>query len=218
VLPDRRCKTSSADGFTLLELLIAITLLALIVAIMMGAMRLAARSVEVGEKKTEAQERLRTAAYIMDAQIQSQLPLTMEGEAGNAYYFRGDNRALRLATPYSIWSGGRGYVIVDYHIETADGGGQTLFADEQTPGIEGKRTTRLFTDASEMSFEYYFQGPADEAGQWLKQWREETTIPERVRLHIRYGSQTLSFLFPVRARGETALTPMTPGASGLLKK
>ncbi len=196
-------------GFTLLELLIAMTLLTLIVTITMGAMRLASRSVEAGEGRMEIQERFRMVSAIMDAQIQSQLPLTYEEEGVRINYFRGDKQTLRLATAHSLWGGRRGHVIVDYRVETG-AGGQSLMASEQTPGIEGSRETPLFTAVSEISFEYYHKDPAEEVGKWSGEWSDETTIPEAVRLYVRYGPKKYFFLFPVRTQGERVPVPLTP--------
>ena len=110
----------------------------MIVVIAMGAMRLGSRSVAAGEKKMDDQERFRTVLSLIDAQIQSQLPLTYE-EAGNRkYYFRGDGKTLRFSTSYSIWSGRKGYVIVDYRVEADDSGREVLSASEQIPGIDGQ--------------------------------------------------------------------------------
>src|SRR4030042_1800886 len=107
----RNQRRSPASGrcFTLLELLISRTLLVVIVVIAMGAMRLGSRSVAAGEKKMDDQERFRTVLSLIDAQIQSQLPLTYEEARNRKYYFRGDGKALRFSTSYSIWSGRRGY-------------------------------------------------------------------------------------------------------------
>jgi general secretion pathway protein J len=212
----RRCPD---HGFTLLELLVAMSLLVMIVSIMMGALRLAYRSVAAGERKMEYQERFRTVAAVMDAQIQSQLPLTYEAESGKANYFHGDAKNLRLTTAYSIWGGRQGYVLVDYRVEADDGGGETLYAYEQTPGIEGKRETRLFTAATEMSFDYFTREPSDDAGKWSEQWDDENLLPAAVGLHVRYGTRKLAFQFPVRSLGETAPLPMAPfSATGVLKK
>jgi general secretion pathway protein J len=200
----------SRQGFTLLELLIAMSLLVLIVSITMGALRLASRSVAAGERTIENQERFRTVTAVLDAQIQSQIPLTYEEEGNKLYYFRGDNKALRLATNYSIWGGGRGYVIVNYRVVAGDGGKQTLYASEQSPGIEGTRETGLFTNASELFFEYYHKEPDEDVGNWVEQWNDEMAIPERIRLHVGYGAQKFLFQFPLRAQGKTVLVPMTP--------
>ena len=62
-------------GFTLLELIISISMLVIIIVIISGAMRLASRSIAAGERKVETLERLRTSLSIINAQIQSGMPL-----------------------------------------------------------------------------------------------------------------------------------------------
>ena len=189
------------------------SLLVLIVSITMGALTLASRSVAAGERTTEGHERFRTVTAVLDAQIQSHLPLTYEEEDYETYYFRGTNKTMRLATNYSIWGGGRGYVIVNYRVAAGNDGKQTLYAAEQPPGIEATREIGLFTDASEIFFEYYQKGLDEDTGQWSGQWSDELALPEKIRLHVAYGTKKLVFLYPLRAEGKTVVVPMTPSAS-----
>ena len=193
--------TAIDRGFTLLELLISITLLVIIVVITMGAMRIGSRSIAAGEKKMEAQERLRTVLSIMDAQIQSQVPLVYEEAGSRKYYFRGEGRSLRLSTNTSIWGGQSGYVIVTYRIEASDTGKDILLASEQVPGIEGEWSTRL-VEADALSFEYFHKEPTEEEGKWMDTLVEGTIIPERIRLHMANGTKGHSQLFLVRVIGE----------------
>ena len=174
-------------GFTLLELLISLTLLVVIVVIAMGAMRLGSRSVAAGEKKMDDRERFRTVLSLIDAQIQSQLPLTYE-EAGNRkYYFRGDGKTLRFPTSYSIWGGRKGYVIVDYRVEADDSGREVLSASEQIPGIEGQSSTPLL-EANGISLDYFYKDPTEEKGKWLELLPEGTVIPEKIRFRLTRGA------------------------------
>jgi prepilin-type N-terminal cleavage/methylation domain-containing protein len=190
---------ASGRGFTLLELLISLTLLVVIVVIAMGAMRLGSRSVAAGEKKMDDRERLRTALALIDAQVLSQIPLTY-GEGGNRkYYFRGEGKSLRFSTSYSIWNGRRGYVIVDYRIEPDSQGGEVLSASEQIPGLEGLLNTPLLV-ANRISFDYFYKSPAEEQGKWLEQLPEGPIIPEKIRFHLTRGEEKTVLLFPVRVR------------------
>jgi prepilin-type N-terminal cleavage/methylation domain-containing protein len=192
----------SEAGFTLLELLISITLLVVIIAITMGAMRMGSRSVTSGERKMDAQERFRTVFFLLDAQIQSQVPLTYEEEDGKKkYYFSGDEKNLRFSTNYSIWSGQRGYVIVDYTVKADDTGKEVLYAGEQVPGIEGRRDIRLI-EATGISFEYFHKELTEEQGKWVGMLSGESFIPEKVRVHIVEGTKKLSLVYPVRVGGE----------------
>jgi prepilin-type N-terminal cleavage/methylation domain-containing protein len=198
---DRRKILASFQGFTLLELLISMTLLVLIVVIATAALRLGSRSVAAGEKKIEAQERLRTVLSTMDAQIQSHIPLTYQEDGNKKFYFRGDGKNLRFSTNYSIWSGRKGYVIVTYRIDTDHRGNEVLSASEQVPGLEGLRETR-FLEASLISFEYFLKGPAEEQGRWLEMLSDGLAIPEKIRVRVTQGTKQLSLVFPVRVGGK----------------
>jgi len=197
-----------ARGFTLLELLISMTLLVVIVVITMGAMRIGSRSVAAGERKMEAQERFRTVLSIMDAQIQSQVPLTYDEGGNRQYYFRGDGTNLRFSTNYSIWGGQKGYVVVEYRVEADNTGKEILYASEQIPGIEGRQESRLI-EATGISFEYFYKDPTEEQGKWLEVLSGGTVIPEKIRFQVARRSESFSLVFPVRVRG--AMTPVQGG-------
>lgn len=209
-------KERSDEGFTLLELLISITLLALVVTIAMAALRLASRSLSAGERVTEKQERIRMATTIMDSQIQSQLPLTTGKEGEDIYYFQGDDKNVQMATTYSLWEGRQGIVIVTYQVVTAGDERETLYATERTPGKEGERKTPLFTSATDISFQYYLQERDEETGTWSDQWDGETSalLPADIRLNVAYGPKKYSLLFPVRARGDKKLLQLKAFAPG----
>ena len=191
----------SREGFTLLELLISITLLVLILVVTMGAMRMGSRSVAAGEKKMDAQERFRTVLSILDAQIQSQVPLSYDEQGNKKYYFQGDRKTLRFATNYSIRDGRKGYVVVDYKVEAANPGREILYASERTPGIEGSQDTRLI-DAKEIVFAYYYKEPTDEQGKWVENLSDGTVIPEKISFRMTASTGDFSLVFPVRVRGE----------------
>ncbi len=199
------------QGFTLLELLMAVTLVAVIVLITAGAMRLGSRAVSASEKRIEVLERYRASLYIVDAQIQSQVPLTTEDDGVKKNQFRGDSRRMSFTTNYSIWSGTRGYVAVTYRVESGGPGTLALYASEQTSGMENKKEAKLFDYCSDIHFDYYFKGVEDE-GQWTDQWTDEYAIPEKVRLSLAFGKKKIALVIPVRARGER--TTAMPGSSG----
>lgn len=211
---NQRQLTASFRGFTLLELLISMSLLVLIVAIAAGALRLGSRSVGAGEKKMDAQERLRTVLSTMDAQIQSHSPLTYEEDGNKKYYFRGDGKNLRFSTSYSIWSGRRGYVIVTYKVEVDPRGHEVLSASEQVPGLEGLRETH-FMEASLISFEYFLKDPTEEQGKWVEMLSDGFAIPEKIKVHVTQGTKQMSLIFPVRVGGKMMTVQSGPPLSSV---
>jgi general secretion pathway protein J len=193
----------SHSGFTLLELTIAITLLALIVILILGAMRLSIRSVESGEAKVASFERIRSSMNILDSQIQSQIPLSyiQEGEAEAQFYFKGERQFLQFTTNYSIWGGEKGFVLATYVVLPGENGKQILSVSENVINMDIKREARLFDTFENIYFEYFYKDPTAETGSWVDQWTEKNQIPGKIRLHFINGTQELSLIIPFRVRG-----------------
>ena len=189
------------EGFTLLELIISIALLGIIVIIIVGTMRLASRSIESGERRIEASERMRASLNIVDSQIQSFTPLTYEeeGEVNRKYYFKGGMESMQFATNFSIWGGERGYVIATYTVKS-ENGKQVLYASEQIVGTQGSRETKLFDIFDRVYFEYFYKEPTEQTGKWRDHWTSDTVIPDKVRLHLIDGNRDLPLTIPFRAQ------------------
>lgn len=91
------------SGFTLLELVISVTILSLILGIILGALRLGIRSWEVGEERIERLQRERVSYELISEDIKSILPQTgpicPEGKGCNAiktYFFIGDKERIKF--------------------------------------------------------------------------------------------------------------------------
>jgi general secretion pathway protein J len=191
-------------GFTLLELLISITLVATIVTIATGALRLAYRSISSGEKKMESLARFRSSLYIINSQISSAVPLSVDRQGVKQVYFAGSEDFVRMATNYSIWGGQRGYVIVEYRVAIENNGTKSLYASENLVGTERPRETRLLQGLDGIYFEYFLQDKTEElGGRWIGQWSDTMTVPEKLRLRLIQGRKEISMTIPMRARGLT---------------
>jgi len=189
-------------GFTLLELLISIGLLALIVVILGGAMRIGFRAIDAGERRMDALDRYRTSFGILTAQLQSAAPLTYDEEGEKRYYLKGDDRSLRFATNRSIWGEDRGCVIVSYRLEAGEGGRLSLYASERPVGMEGTREVLLFDDLKSLSFAYYAREAAEEKGEWTEDWSDDTRYPEQVKVRFIRGGGEAEILVPLYARAK----------------
>ena len=204
---DRRmkygCRNGTQSGFTLLELLVSIALLGLIVAIVGTSMRLGYRSLEKGEKKAEMQERFKVSLNLMDAQIQSGIPLKATGEAVegvNQYLFEGKKDSVRFASNYSLTGGQKGYVLVAYRVETDTNDKRTLFAQENTIGMENQKEVKLLEGFDDIHFEYFFKEATEEQGQWVEEWTDTTTLPGKIRIHLTWGNQQIALIVPMRTK------------------
>ncbi len=216
VKKQRAFAARAAGGFTLLELVISFMLIGIVVAIMANALRLSFETVDRGERKINSLERLRSSMSIVDSQVQSHIPLTYDEQAEKKYYFKGEKGSLQFSSNYSIWGGEKGYVVVHYAVETDTGGKKFIAVTENVVGTETTRQTSLFNPLDDIYFEYFYKGPTDEEGDWVDTWKETTSTPEKIRLHLVDNSRDLAIVIPMRVWGSpnqqatTAPTSATP--------
>jgi general secretion pathway protein J len=201
---DQEYRGSAPKGFTLLEVLVSIALITLIVAIVGASMRMGYRSIEKGENKATALERFKVSLSLMDAQIQSAMPLKTTDDEINRYLFEGKKDSLKFASNYSLMGGQRGYALVAYNVQTDVDNKHALFIQENTVGMENQKEIKLLEGLDDIHFEYFFKEPTAEEGQWVEEWTDTTAMPEKVRIHLAWGNKQISLIVPMRTRPMTA--------------
>lgn len=198
----------TAGGFTLLELIVSISLIGVIVLIISGAMRLGTRAFESSEKRIAHLERIRSSLNIIDSQIQSYIPLVYKDDGEKKYYFSGDRETLSFSTNYSIWGGEKGYVITTYSVKSLDNGKQALFASETVVGRRNTVETVLTNPHDRIYFEYFLKDPTEVSGAWKDHWgnapgidgAEDVNLPYKIKIHFIDGHDETAFMVPVRVR------------------
>ena len=176
-------------GFTLLELVIAMTLLALISTICYAAFHLGIRAVEKGEVAVVTAQRLRVAMDVLIRQVKSTAvqPALYEGDAYP--YFEGSPDSMSFVTDAGQLSGG-GRARVVYRIE----GDPPKLVLEESPFFDPTSLGERTPDASEarsavvldgfrsMSFAFLLDDGGDV--EWKSHWdyREWEILPAAVRI------------------------------------
>lgn len=135
-------------GFTLLELLISLTITAVIVTIVFGGLRVGLRAWEKGEEDTEFQDRYRNVLSLLRRQIISiYIPPERRKSEGedDLFYFEGAQDSLSFVSRRSLLSpnhtGGEmnrsGMVFVHYRISAGPemAGGRRLSFFEKNAGL-----------------------------------------------------------------------------------
>lgn len=196
-----RPRIKREHGFTLLELLISITMLSVIFLIVGSAVRLGLRSVDSGERRIGSLERFRASLNIVESQVQSELPVASQALADNSnVVFKGDGESMEFPSNFSLWSGQRGYVTVSYKVSTDAFGKQDLYMEESAVGAEKRGEVKLFEFFDRIYFDYFYTAPTEEKGNWVEQWPDETRVPEKIRLHLVSGDKEMSWIIAIRAR------------------
>jgi len=144
----QRSRQRNQRGVTLLELMIAVTLVAGLSTGMLMAMRTSLMTYEKTAKKLESNRRFVKTQQILSNQIAAVIPaqgscLGSEGQTiGVPSFLSGSLDALRLISSYSIAEGARGYPqIVEYQVLSNGRGGVSLLGSRLLGG-EGRAGKR----------------------------------------------------------------------------
>jgi prepilin-type N-terminal cleavage/methylation domain-containing protein len=104
-------------GFTLIEVIIAMSLLALVATICYSAFQLGIRAVEKGEEAVVTAQRLRAATDVLIRQVKSAVPYAVRNEDEDVYpYFVGTSTSMTFVTGAGQLAGG-GLVRVAYRVD-----------------------------------------------------------------------------------------------------
>jgi prepilin-type N-terminal cleavage/methylation domain-containing protein len=203
-------------GFTLMELLVTITVLSLLAASILFGWRIAAGAWGRASQLVDGQRRMSATHDVLAMQMAEMTPIVPARRQGNtAVFFQGEPHTARFLSRYSLSNRSRsGLVRIEYLIAEAGDGTQQLLLNEAPlgnaeelsalmtgaeQGPEGvllrfspfertERTRVLFDGLQEARFEYYRRtGPAGPGG-WVSEWRSQGTELPRA-MAIRFRSQ-----------------------------
>lgn len=186
-------------GFTLVELVIAMTLMALIGVGLSGVLVIGARSASSAERKAEQARRYRVATELIVRQLRStaalRLPEDKKGEQGDEQkvpYFVGDSDRLSFVTAAPQAPENSGLAVVDLWVED----GQLMMSESPyfLLASEGKIgadfedltfTATLLYDVDSVSFEY--QRSDLERDTWADSWDavEDDALPVAVKIEVK---------------------------------
>jgi prepilin-type N-terminal cleavage/methylation domain-containing protein len=113
----RRCKKRS-HGFTLIEVLIAVTLVSLLTAGLMVAMRVGLSAMNKADVKLMSNRRVMSAHRILEQQVAGIMPVVADCQAGSdkpagrIAFFQGESQSMRFASTYSLQQATRGVPMV----------------------------------------------------------------------------------------------------------
>lgn len=97
------------EGFTLIELMISITLVAALATGMLMAMRTSLLSLEKIDGRLQFNRRVMGMNRILTHQLGGVMPVTSDCGGARVPIFRGTSDSLRLVSSYSMTEGARGY-------------------------------------------------------------------------------------------------------------
>ena len=216
---------SAASGFTLLEVIIAFTILGLMSGIIFSSFRMSLNSYEKSQERLDVEARKRVLQDLIKRQIGSLFPVRpsasfLDLQAAEAQQteqtrvfaqmplFSGTSEAVTFATVAPLMlQENPGLTIVHYGLAQDDRGNTYLGAAEATyMGLESFRAmldppTRtplaLIEDIVDLSFQYYGFDPQSQTYDWFDSWNGEELLAIPLAIRIDYDENHL--LVPINA-------------------
>ena len=187
---------SRPRGFTLVELLVALALLALLSATLFGALALSGRSWDAGEAKAAETSSMRTAQDFLRSQLERQHGQRMKRIEGWPLLFTGEREEVRFAAtlPARVQGGGIWYFRL--HVAEVDGK-PSLVLDRMVPDVTGAALpdfggaehSVLATGIRSVTIAYLGLDPGASATggfepAWRDQWQDTQRLPQLIRIDV----------------------------------
>ena len=184
-----------ARGFSLIEVVIALSLLAFGMVLVLGTLRGATRATAKAEGDAQRGERLRAVQGLLRRQVGGALPIAMAVDAtsGEAQLVRGEHDELEYvgAMPGYLSRGGP-YVQTLTLVHGRDGTQLRFQHRLLTPDgpLEPEREPAvLLTGIEDGGFQYRSVDPEGHAGAWQDTWPVATALPPLVRLKLQFADK-----------------------------
>lgn len=175
-------------GFTLLEVLVAISLLGLLLGLVGTALVASSRAVDKAQRYSAELDDRRAAQRVLRQALGQALPLTGRSADGrHTSTFEGQAESLVFYAPLPISLGGGLY---RQRLQVRDGR-----LELQLARLDGRRLQawgepqRLLDGVEALRLHYRGHSPLGKATGWLAQWPWPERLPQAVRVDLRLRSQ-----------------------------
>ena len=186
-------------GFTLVEVLLALSLMSMLLALAYGGLRASTRAADKGQAILEDSSRIRMAHQFVRRQFSQMIPLgfdqsedgTPNGSEDGRIVFEGDAKRVRYVAPMPGYLGFGGPQVQELEIISGDDGDQLVLSHALLQNFEEEnlyeRAPILLMEKIQ-SAEFQFLG-RDETGElagWVNSWEATGILPEAVSLEIEF--------------------------------
>ena len=196
-----RGSLNALSGFTLIEVVVTLTILGFILVIIFGAFRLGISAWDRGESIKEEYQKIRIVSQLVTRQVKSIVPYKIQTKKAEGDYlaFEGKAQSLRFVSALPVKTHQpEGFVYTIYQFKESDQNGGRLILYEQRvlnrdlleeepkeeigiPLIEG---------ISRILFEYYQEEDLskNQTEAWLEEWsaKEKKELPKCLKMTVNF--------------------------------
>lgn len=187
-----RSRPGGVAGFTLLELLVALSLFGIALLLIYSGLFGAARSWEAGERQISQNEMHRIQLTFVRRLIRETIPLTLYDGRENRVLFQGGRETMRFIAPLPSHRGGDWAYLITLKIGTGEQNQKFLLYYERIredldladAPAEGAPDVILAEAIEGLEFGYFGDPDASGHPDWHAEWTAKDRLPTLVRLEL----------------------------------
>jgi general secretion pathway protein J len=187
-------------GFTLIEVMLAILLLAVLLAAAFGGIRSAVKGMHIGENLMDRTNRLRVAQEFIRHQLSRTLPLPFGQEHGTGQnlMFEGKRDLMRFVAPMPGYLSNGGAYVQTLELTNTRNGKQLLFNHWMLNGFDVDKLRHgdsepvvLMDQVDSGKFEYRKLDDQGELEDWSDDWDDPSITPVMIRIELKMRKEAL---------------------------
>lgn len=217
-------RAARAGGFTLVELLLAVTLMSMLLALAYGGLRAATRATDRGQDILEDSSRIRMAHQFVRKQLNQVSPLVFEqSEDGTERtVFIGEEQRIRFVAPMPGYLGFGGPQVQELAIVRGQSGlalvlWHALLQDFEEDRLYERDPIPLLDHIEDARFSFLGLDEDGELSGWISTWDEPGTLPKSIALDIEFEEEVY-IQWPLLTASirvdQAALTELAPNQVG----
>jgi general secretion pathway protein J len=200
-------RRQTSHGFTLIEVVLALSIFALMGAILYGAFSLSHSAVEKSQASFERNQKLRSFTDLLGSYIRSAYPYRQSAQ-DTTVFFDGQEDQLTFISSLSLAMGGRGMSKIRIAWEGAEKGEGPIQLEEEVPvrfnasadHFPGGLRNDVVVQERVKELRFAYLDPKSEDEKWEERWDggEKLALPRAVRLSYRNREgKEVRWVFPV---------------------
>ncbi len=188
-------------GFTLLELLISITLLGMILVLLFGGLRLGVRSWDAVQQQVDNLNTVRSVESFLRREMSQTQPYRWKSGNGQRLAFLGERNKVNFVAQLPARIGGGGLYAISLEIENNAQGKRLVWRHVPlSPLVQDfaavSRAQEMVLAGAELTavddiwLTYFGRLSDSTAPAWLDRWESDTRLPMLIKVQVRFASGT----------------------------
>ncbi|MCK5665767.1 MAG: prepilin-type N-terminal cleavage/methylation domain-containing protein [Thiotrichaceae bacterium] len=179
-------------GFTLIEVLIAMSLMSIMMLLLFASLRISARNWDAGEKRIDEISQMAAVQNFFQRHLSSVRPELNEISEGDLELaFKGDAKRLEFVASLPSSAARLGLQIFTVKLTNEDDAKAIVVGIEPFyPTADGeewkKEEVILVNEVNTIKFSYFGNFEQDDEPEWHESWREQHVLPLLIKVEIEF--------------------------------